>query len=436
MIRSSSPSFPRTRRADRIPTYSYGLIYNKLSTQGNVYRTWISVQFQRFKLPLLFVCLLALLLYVSSHSLSFDGNPQLSESHNSISFLVIGDWGANPQEQSIANQTSVARAMLSIHQRYSTRFVISVGDHFYPDGLLSKNDPRWISAFEQIYDTSLAPWYIAMGNHDVRGSVQAQIEYSELSQKLRWNAPSTYYAKDFQLPQSNDVFRIIFLDTNNLLCNHEEYDKLDELESYECDEMYYKHPEKIIEKFGNEISMERALEIQAYNFRIGRKEQLHWLQEQVVDAERNEQIQFVLMVGHHALFSQGPHKIPKLFNQRLQPILRSSNKIVAYFCGHNHALEHYIWDRQKHANDGDGRSYDVMHQFLSGSGGREVHAMKDPPVESQLDDVKLGYLGKLYGFISVHVDEMRINVKYWDKLANEVYSYSVEYRKDKQRRIA
>ena len=124
----------------------------------------------------------------------------------SKSFIVVGDWGCNPDTPTkcnVKNQTNVADAMLNIHKQYSTSMVISVGDHFYDDGILSSNDPRWITGFENIYHKSLKPWYVVLGNHDVRGSVKAQIEYSDISK--RWNLPSNYYTKDFALSNSKKL---------------------------------------------------------------------------------------------------------------------------------------------------------------------------------------------------------------------------------------
>lgn len=366
---------------------------------------------------------------------------EINENHKNekelLSFLVIGDWGANPKRQSIANQTYIANAMKLIHDKYSTSFVISVGDHFYEDGIINSNDKRWITGFENIYDKSLTPWYIIFGNHDFRGSIKAQIEYSKLSKNNRWITgpfpPSFYYSKDFLIPNFNQLFRIIFLDTNNLLCNHDQYNQLDELEKYECDEMFYKLPQTFIDRHYRDdnitISMEDTLKIQKYNFQITRDEQLKWFKQQVIDANNDDNIKFVLITGHHALFSQGPHKIPKLFNSHIQKILRLSNKILTWFCGHNHALEHYIWNRQKHNsyNTNDNHHLNELHQILSGSGGREIHKMNSQPVESILDDVKLGYLGKEFGFVSVHLLSQQLKIQFWNEFGEALYSNYIPY---------
>eukprot|EP01083_Nonionella_stella_P017384 48642_1 len=392
---------------------------------------WITSYFERYKMRIIAICCLALMIlyYIYGGTGPIHLNtPSITESQSSepLSFLVIGDWGACHQFETFKNQTNVANAMLSIHKKHATQFVISVGDHFYENGLISTQDPRWLSCFENLYDRSLSPWYVAFGNHDMRGSIKAQIDYSKLSPNNRWVAPSSFYAKDFQIPHSKQQFRVIFLDTNNIMCNHKQYGKLGALEAYECDEMYYKRPEMMQEKHGTDKATTKS--IQKYNFEQTRVEQLDWFSAQVQSAHHNERIKFVLVVGHHALFSQGPHKIPKVFNEHVQPILRSSNKIIAWFCGHNHALEHYIWHREKHAKNKE-MEHDVMHQFLSGSGGYEVHLMKSDAVEDKLDDVQLGFLGKTSGFVSVHLGNENMIVRYWNQYGKMLYFFDVDYPK-------
>ena len=207
------------------------------------------------------------------------------------------------------------------------------------------------------------------------------------------------------------------------MCCHEQYGQLDILEKHECDEMWYKIPQLIPQRFGEDITLENAKAIHRFNFMKDRSAQLSWFKHQIDDAESNVTIRFIIVVGHHALWSQGPHAVPPVFNEVMQPVLRSSNKIIGWFCGHNHALEHYVWNRAQNAEGGNVK-LSPMHQFLSGSGGREVHDMSDPPVESVVDDVKLGYLGKEFGFVSVKVRGEIIEVQYWSE--NEEMLHSVE----------
>jgi tartrate-resistant acid phosphatase type 5 len=104
-------------------------------------------------------------------------------------FLVVGDWGRDGN----AHQHEVAVQMGRAAHSLASQYVFSVGDNFYEDGVQSTSDPLWRSSFEAIYSApSLqVPWYVALGNHDYRGSPQAQIDYATISQ--RWRMPSRYY---------------------------------------------------------------------------------------------------------------------------------------------------------------------------------------------------------------------------------------------------
>lgn len=89
------------------------------------------------------------------------------------SFIVIGDWGfdqhnhyQNQKPQCvhhIAKKMSETMALLG-----DVKFVINVGDSFYPSGVSGKDDPQWESKWRQVFDnrTRSVPWYSVYGNHD------------------------------------------------------------------------------------------------------------------------------------------------------------------------------------------------------------------------------------------------------------------------------
>ncbi|CAJ1387273.1 unnamed protein product [Effrenium voratum] len=90
------------------------------------------------------------------------------------SFLVIGDWGwddvAHGNIQSRACQNLIAESM---HEAFlelgDVKFVINVGDSFYPVGVVDKEDPQWDTKWRNVYSSSLrsVPWYSVYGNHDM-----------------------------------------------------------------------------------------------------------------------------------------------------------------------------------------------------------------------------------------------------------------------------
>jgi acid phosphatase len=91
--------------------------------------------------------------------------------------------------------------MASAHQADPPAFVLTVGDNFYPDGVLTTADPLWVSHFETVYEGPFwagMPFHPVLGNHDHHGQPDAQVEYSLVSD--RWNMPARYYAFDRPVP--------------------------------------------------------------------------------------------------------------------------------------------------------------------------------------------------------------------------------------------
>jgi len=57
----------------------------------------------------------------------------------SLAFLAVGDWG----REGSSHQRDVAVRMGESAKEIGTRFVISVGDNFYEDGVTGLDDPAW-----------------------------------------------------------------------------------------------------------------------------------------------------------------------------------------------------------------------------------------------------------------------------------------------------
>ena len=62
------------------------------------------------------------------------------------------------------------------------------------------------------------PWYAVAGNHDYKGDVSAQIQYS--SSSLRWNFPDYHHRIVREVPLTGDkdtlILEIIAIDTMQL----------------------------------------------------------------------------------------------------------------------------------------------------------------------------------------------------------------------------
>ncbi|PRD46720.1 metallophosphoesterase [Sphingobacterium haloxyli] len=231
----------------------------------------------------------------------YKGNniPDLTYLEDSYSFLVLGDFGrvGDYFQQDVARELGHATIVLD------AEFIVSVGDNFYPNGVASTTDYHWISSFESVYkDPSLyRDWYVALGNHDYRGNVQAQIDYANVSR--RWNMPARYYSKTFEI-NDNEKMLLIVMDTNPYI------------------ESYHENPEK----YNGVAEQDTA-------------KQTKWLVEQLKTDD--PQIKWKIVVGHHPLYSGGKRKDSddtKLFEKRFADLF-DEHQVDAYICGHEHDLQ-------------------------------------------------------------------------------------------------
>ena len=125
-----------------------------------------------------------------------------------LPFVVIGDWGRRGAD----HQAEVGRQMGETAASIASRFVISVGDNFYENGVQSLDDTHWRQSFEAIYTAPAlqTPWYVILGNHDYRGEIAPQLAYH--SKSPRWRMPARYFSRTETLADGSaaDLF---FIDT-------------------------------------------------------------------------------------------------------------------------------------------------------------------------------------------------------------------------------
>jgi acid phosphatase len=218
------------------------------------------------------------------------------------SFLVVGDWGRDGAQ----HQRDVAVQMGKTAKALGSRFVVSVGDNFYDNGVQSASDRQWQSSYEQVYtDPALqVPWYVALGNHDYRGNPQAQLDYAATSK--RWRIPQRYYqvsGTSLGVPQIG----VFVIDTSPTV--HQYRDKV----------------ESVIAR--NVGSQDVAA-------------QLAWLDQALASSTAR----WKLVVGHHTIRSggSGHGETPEMV-ERVLPILQRRG-VTAYLFGHDHDLQHIETD--------------------------------------------------------------------------------------------
>ena len=179
-----------------------------------------------------------------------------------LTFLVVGDWGRG----GAFRQTEVAKAMGDFADRTPVRFVVSTGDNFYAGGVTSVDDPVWRRSFEDIYarPSLKVPWYVVLGNHDYQGNVDAEVAYTKAS--TRWRMPGrSYTVTESAGPDSNIQF--FCLDTS-----------------------------PFIEEYRKPGSSTRVSDQDP-------NAQLSWLEKELAASTAAWKV----AVGHHPIYSTGPH---------------------------------------------------------------------------------------------------------------------------------
>jgi acid phosphatase len=218
-----------------------------------------------------------------------------------VTFLAVGDWGRD----GAFHQTEVAARMGETARSVNAAFVISVGDNFYEDGVASVDDPKWRTSFEDVYTApSLqVPWYVALGNHDYHGEVQAQLDYAKTSK--RWRMPGRWYSdhRSSVTAKGQVGVDLFVLDTSPFIA------------------AYHAEGARKVKVAGQRTAP-----------------QLRWLDAALAKSTADWKV----VVGHHPIYSGGQHGqpggSPELIAQ-IDPILER-HRVPLYLFGHEHDLQH------------------------------------------------------------------------------------------------
>ena len=219
----------------------------------------------------------------------------VSAQHDTLHFLVISDMGGFAS----AEQKAVAAAMGKEADRIRASFVVTGGDNYHETGIPSENDPRWRTEFEEIYaaPSLQVPWYPTLGNHDYRGSVEAELRYSRKSP--RWKLFSRYYAQHVPFG-SGDTLLIVHIDTPPFV------------REYHADDAKY-----------HVAGQDTAA-------------QLRWIDSVLAVSHARWKI----VVGHHPVYSSAPkHGDTDELIASLLPLLKK-RMVDVYISGHDHTMQH------------------------------------------------------------------------------------------------
>ena len=283
--------------------------------------------------------------------------------------LVFGDWG---YERDTAGQTATAQQMVKYarEHRLKTEALVMLGDSWYgamPGGV---DDPRWKTQFEDMYPRSSfdCPAYSIMGNHDYQ-RIPANVTKTEMELAYakrpgtRWTQPALWYT--FQFPTKNPVITFIALDSN----------------------------------------VHGAHKVDAENFTLTpeqQAEQLRWFE---AELNKPRTTPFTVVIGHHPIFSNGPHGDHKTLIAEWEPLLHKHN-VSLYMAGHDHDLQHLEFE-------GHPTSF-----VCSGAGGADLYDLKIPEAQ------RGPYAEKVYGFSHMEVTPEKLTLRHIAADGKLVHAFS------------
>lgn len=298
---------------------------------------------------------------VTNHQKVYRLTDSLVVLDDALHFLVIGDWGRKGDY----HQQDVADRMEETAKKLDAEFVIALGDNFYPNGVASIDDPNWMFSYENIYKGYHLeiPWHVVLGNHDYRGNPQAQIDYTNKSQ--RWNMPDRYFDYDFKDEDTGLNVSFLFLDTNPF-------------------EKKYYHEEKY-----KKVRSQDTIQ------------QVRWIDSIMKTKSKAD---WKIFSGHHPLYSGGKRlNATKEIRNSLGPIL-SRHKVDVYFAGHEHDLQ-YI------------KPKGITHHLISGAGS-EVR-------KTGLIEGMSKFAASIQGFMAVTITKKEMLIQVIDYKGNIIYTTTI-----------
>uniref|UniRef100_A0A0G4I267 acid phosphatase n=1 Tax=Chromera velia CCMP2878 TaxID=1169474 RepID=A0A0G4I267_9ALVE len=277
--------------------------------------------------------------------------------------------------------------MGKVAKEISASFVLALGDNFYSSGIPSDDhDKRFIKTWEDIYiqetPSLRVPWYMCAGNHDHKGNVSAQIEFSHDNEY--WNFPDYNYAfsREWADPSTGRALQadFILLDTVLLSGTNGVFD--------ENDPDYFSPPT-------GPADMSVALA------------SLSWLEKKLSQSSAD----LILVSGHYPVWSVCSHGPTSFLVNHLVPLLEKYS--AHYLSGHDHCQMH-ISNRN-------------VEYFVSGTGDEccyDPTNLKKVPADSTKYFLAAGHnpTGAVSGFASFQVSSEGMRVFFHDQDGNKLYA--------------
>ena len=278
--------------------------------------------------------------------------------------LMIGDWGYDdPTAQS---QVAAGLRAYSTQHAVHPQALLMLGDNFYGALKGGAHSARWQTQFEEMYPADAFPCsaYAILGNHDYQrwpeSKVDAELEYARIGRTsagpTRWTMPSRWYR--FEFPAKDPLITFIALDSN--------MPRADGAASH-----------------GRDFTLTPQQQA----------DQLAWLE---AELKRPRTTPFLVVMGHHPVYSDGPHGDHPVLIRDWDPLFRKYN-VQLYLAGHDHDMQHLEFE-------GHPTSF-----FLSGGGGADLYTLKVDPAQ------RGPYAQKVYGFSHLSVTVKQMTLRHLDQ---------------------
>ena len=220
------------------------------------------------------------------------------QSEDSVIFIVASDMG----RRGVSEQQNIADLLGHFVEENKIDFLAVAGDPIHNDGVMSVDDEEWNLKIENVYTAPslhAIPWYVVSGNHEYNGSVQAIMDYSDVSE--RWNAPARYFSFTRKIGDGDNECLFVFIDTAPLI------------DRYRNDEGYSDAGEQDMTA------------------------QLTWLERELSSSE----VRWTIVVGHHPVYAKTTKALSERtdMQQRVGTLLEEYGADI-YICGHIHNFQH------------------------------------------------------------------------------------------------
>lgn len=208
-------------------------------------------------------------------------DPKCASEAPCMRFYVVGDTGWQNEDK-----VSVITSMVEKARVDPPGFVLMLGDNFYRSGVTSVRDEQWLTHFERSFAAPelAVPFRPVLGNHDHKGNVQAQVEYSSVNP--RWRMDGHYYAFTERVSPNWQV-DFFMLDTNPIQAKDD-----------------------------------------------AAKPQIRWLEDKLA----NSTARWKIVAGHHPIVSGGHNGSAENLRDAIEPLLQKYG-VDIYMAGHDHDLQ-------------------------------------------------------------------------------------------------